>query len=242
MRAWLVVVVPALGCNAIIGAHDFPVPPDAASDAVIGDASAASCGGTVWRADFSTDPTLLDDNGDGKPDWTSRGGGAFPTMQLVGGVWRSPSTAVPLDTNPVQDFTTRTLVHARMRGTDSDGGLLGAVAWVNVGYDAMGSYAPVFVDIRLGTDGAQTVSLHTKNAGGAVVTLAAQHVPTQELLDVTLDIDPANLRVTFASSAFEGVYDLARLPPNSTREGFASVLGYDTSAEIDDIAIEVCPD
>ncbi|HEY5923874.1 MAG TPA: hypothetical protein VIV11_19480, partial [Kofleriaceae bacterium] len=60
------------------------------------------CGGKVWFADFSGDPTTYNNNGDSVNDFRARNG-TFPTSQLMSGEWRVPSAGItPLDMQPFQ--------------------------------------------------------------------------------------------------------------------------------------------
>ena len=91
------------------------------------------CTTKVWATDFSTDPTQLDGNGDGLNDWRMRDGGTLPGT-LANGLWQAPGSPVrSLDTEPKQDFSTRTKVSVRMRATAYDA-TAGAVFWINVDY------------------------------------------------------------------------------------------------------------
>src|SRR4051812_44567873 len=102
----------APGDTSVVVGGDADAPPpmiDAPTDAP------GECGGKRWVADFSSDPTVLDVDGDQIPDWIYRGGGAFPTNQLANGAWHIPmATLPPLDTRPVYDFATKTIIHVRL--------------------------------------------------------------------------------------------------------------------------------
>jgi len=217
------------------------------SDAAIRDAadaavdSAGACGGKLWIADFSTDPSQLDVNGDGVKDWALRDGSTFPTSQLSGGVWHVPSAGLPpLDTQPKQPFTTRTLVQARMRGTASNGAR-GAVFWINVGYQADNSFAPLFVDAKLEVDNTLTLHVLTKTAAGLEQELAQHSGLPNDFVDFSIDIDPSTLRATFAGGGIAGTYQLVQQAAGTATDQWATLTAYSTAAEFDAIRVEVCP-
>lgn len=230
MRLAVILVV---GCSyqrgAASGGVDAPAP----------DAGGGRCGGKQWHADFSSDPTMLDQNGDGVPDWALRDGTPFPVDELGGGVWSEPAPGRPLDTQPKQPFVTRTLVHGRMRGTAVDGAR-GAVFWINVGYDVAGTFAPVYVDAKLQADTSQTLSLWTKTSAGVEVALATLDGFSNEFIDFDLDIDPGTLAVRFATARGTSTFTAIR-QSSSALDQWATVVAYSTAAEFDDVRIEVCP-
>jgi hypothetical protein len=217
---------------------------DAAVDTSVVDTRIADapgvCNGKLWLADFSTDPTALDVNGDGVADWALRDGSSFPTAQLVGGVWSTPSASVALDTQPKQDFTTRVLIHVRMRNT-TVGGARGAVFWINVGYDAGNSFAPLYVDAKLQGAGTQTLSFWTKNAVGVEQLLDQATSLPPDFLDVDLDVDPTTLRVKYAGGGITGTSMLVRQPQGSATDKWATVVAYSGASEFDMVRVEVCP-
>jgi len=198
-----------------------------------------SCGGKVWFTDFSSDPTALDVNGDTVADWMLRDTSAFPTSQLVGGVWQTPSASQPLDSQPKQTFTTRTRVHVRMRSITTSGAR-GAVFWINVGYDGSGTFAPLFFDAKLQGDGTQSLLMMRKTSGGVEQMFGSVTGLATDFVDVDLDIDPATLGVSYVAAGVSGSTTLNRVTSNATDE-WATVVAYSGAAEFDSLRVEVCP-
>ena len=226
--------------GAIEGASDSPSDGaiDGISDAAV-DASMGSCNGKVWFTDFSTDPTALDLNGDAVPDWALRTAAAFPTAQLIGGVWSTPSSSTPLDTQPKQPFITRVLVHVRMRSITTSGAR-GAVFWINVGYDGSGTFAPLYVDAKLQSNGTQTLHFMRKTVASVEDEFATITGLGAGFLDVELDIDPATLGVSYLGAGTSGTTTLNRLTSGATDQ-WATVVAYSGAAEFDEVRVEVCP-
>jgi hypothetical protein len=200
------------------------------------------CGGKIWLADFTNDPTAEDLNGDGTSDWAIRNGGTLDTNQLFGGVWHIPSAGSPLDTQPKQDFNTRTIVDVRMRNTTTSGAK-GAVFWINVGFVA-GSFAPLFVDVKLQTNSSQTAYVMTKNASSNEVVSGTVSGLSTGFVNVHLDILPATLEATYAISDGGGssssVINLVR-PTATADDRWATVIAFSGASEFDRVQVEVCP-
>jgi len=232
------------GCNALLGIESFPpsdatVLRDADGDAVLD----AACAAKRWTADFATDPTTRDDNGDGTPDWRLRDGSVFPVAQLEGGVWISPATAQPLDTNPPQRFATKTHIEARLRGTNTAGGQFGGIVWINFGWDvALESYSAVLVDLRRMSDTVQRVRLYAKQTDGMFLVLS-ESMTGIGFVRVTLEVDPETRIVSFALPEL-GAALVAEVGPapslGGVFDGYVTTFGYDTSAEIDELSVAVC--
>ena len=225
------------------GAADAPrdtndavlVAPDAAStlDAL------PTCGGKVWLADFSSDPTLLDLNGDGVPDWAMRDGSLFPVSQLTDGIWSVPAGSQPLDSQPKQTFTTRTLVHGRMRGKTVNS-VNGAQFWINVDYDGSGMFAPLFVEAILQADNTQTLTVWTKMPPSTELQLTQVTGLTTDFLDFDLDINPATPSVQFTGGGVSTDLTLMRLASTATDQ-WATVTASSQAADFDYLRVEVCP-
>ena len=189
----------------------------------------------VWHLTFDEDPTGVDHDGDGTDDWTVRGGGAFPTGDLSGGVWHASPGPV-LDSRPLHDFTGRTTVDVRMRATSS--GSLGAVFWLNLDY-AGTRFAAVFVSVT--TDGAsQRVELNGKPNAGTHDVLATLEGLGTGFLRVRLDFDPASDEVSFEVNGAElGTFAYPTFGPvNDDR--FATLMAWSAAAEFDLLHIETC--
>lgn len=229
--------------DASVGDDDAPLD-DAMIDARLDGSPSLSgvCNGKVWLADFTADPTAQDLNGDGTNDWAIRNSGTLDTAQLFGGVWHLPQAGEPLDTQPKQDFTTRTIVDVRMRNTTTSGAK-GAVFWINVGFSA-GSFAPLFVDVKLQTDSTQTAKVMTKNATSQEITSATITNLATGFVDVHLDIHPDTLKATYSindgSGASSATINLVR-PTTTADDRWATVIAFSGASEFDRVKVEVCP-
>jgi hypothetical protein len=212
------------------------VHPDACSAAI-----GPACGGTLWVADFTRDPTAGDGNCDGVADFHVRSGAALPGM-LQAGVWSEPGTPIlALDTAPVQNFLTRTIVDVRMRNTQYSASAFGAVAWINVGYD--GTYmAPLFVGLALDGGGGQTASLYGKpNPSTAQLITQFTGLDTG-FHTIHLDIDPPSLAVTFSVDNSLGLdRNFFKFAAGGNVDKWASVVAYSSDSEFDRFSVEVCP-
>jgi len=215
------------------------VPDAAVHDAPAPDA-AGLCGGKVWQTDFSTDPTQLDGNGDGTNDWMLRDGSPFPTSQLVAGVWQTPNASQPLDTQPKQPFLTRTIIHVRMRNTTTSGSK-GAVFWINVGYDGSGTFAPLFVDVKLQSNNTQSALVMRKTSAGVEQNVATLPGLGTDFVDVDLDIDPTTLMFTYAIAGSTGTATLNRQTGSTATDEWATAVAFSVASEFDSVRVEVCP-
>src|SRR5262249_4868642 len=111
-----------------------------------------------WRTDFNRDPTTSDGNGDAAPDWALTGGGNLDTNKESNGIWTATGA---IETRPLADFTTTTIVEARCRNTSLGGN--GAVLNINVDRQG-GQYAPLLVYVQKQSDGSQTLTLFGKTS------------------------------------------------------------------------------
>lgn len=219
---------------------DAPAAADAAPavDAAPGLDAAPLCATAlrVWEADFSTDPTGRDGNGDGVDDWIVRNGGTFPEVQLAGGVWQSlPNIA--LDTQPKDDFDGLTIAEVRMRNTAAGGE--GAVFWINA--DASGDeYAPIYVALALQLDGSQTARVHGKRNNSTTELLYEETGLGAGFIDVRLEIDAVNDQVgVWLDGVHRGTRGYFSFPrPDDNR--FATLIAYSSASEFDRVRIETC--
>jgi hypothetical protein len=233
--------------GAIDAARTPPVHDTAlADDAAAGDASPDACAGTVWLTDFSVDPTTLDD--DGVPEFAMRDGSALGGT-LADDVWTQAVTGGdirPLDTEPKQTFTTRTLVHVRMANTmvpPAGSGNFGAVFWINVGY-AGSNMSVLFVDAELQPGGeTQTAFLYTKTDAGTVVPLFTESGLDAGMHDYYLDIDPVADVVQLAIDTMSAVsLDFPAFPAGTNTDQWASIDAWaNTTAEYGYERVESCP-
>jgi hypothetical protein len=192
----------------------------------------------VWALGFDSDPTQIDRDGDGVLDWVVRGGGAFPSAELRGGVWSSPSQTV-LDSRPMDDFASRTVVDVRMRSVGVPTSAYGAVFWINLN-EGGSAFSALFVNVSLQAGGGQTLSLYGKK-GNTEASLASFPDLPETMMDIHLDIDPGALTVALsANGAPLGRYAIPVTgAPNA--DHFATLLAWSGSAEFDSVRMERCP-
>jgi hypothetical protein len=199
------------------------------------------CGGLVWEADFGADPLGRDANHDGVADWVLRGGPATFPDELVGGVWRSSQTR-ELDTRPLHAFRTRTRASVRMRSTSppGQGGLAGAVLWLNVD-DTGSAYASISVQLRLTDTGdAQRLVLQAKTGPTSHEVLATFLVETTGFVDVDLDIDPSTSKAGLVVDGVDfGRYRYTRWSYGNA-DRWATLATFRGGAEFDHVRIESC--
>src|SRR6185295_32358 len=115
-----------------------------------------------WAFGFDSDPTAYDGDGDSVFDWVIRGGGAFPTSELGGGVWHSAG-GKSLDSRPLNDFGGRTVVDVRLRSLTVPASHRGAVFWINVDEASPSGFSALFISVVLQASGGQELTLFGKN-------------------------------------------------------------------------------
>ena len=201
-----------------------------------------TCTGKIWFADFTADPTAQNLNGDNTNDWALRSG-TFDADQLVNGVWTLPDAGPPLDSQPKQNFDTRTIVDVRMRST-STSGARGAVFFINVGFDGTGTFVPLFVDVKKQSNNTQTAYVITKNAASVEQVSATVSSLSLGFVDVHLDINPGALTFTYmisdGGSASAAGGSLGRVTAIAD-DRWATVVAFSGAAEFDRVRVEVCP-
>lgn len=201
----------------------------------------ASAGCMRWVADFGSDPTTLDHNGDGVPDWHVRGGRAFPAGELMNGAWHA-SPGVTLDTHPRHPFDGHTAVHVRMRSRTGSSGTFGTVFWLNVN-TRRPPFSAVFLSLAQEADGRQELRLHGKPAGDAHLVLATLSGLPDGFVDVRLEIDaPARM----VGVRLDGRTELrVPFPPTgpAIADEWATVLAWQGSAGgiFDHVWVQACP-
>jgi hypothetical protein len=213
-------------------------------DAPMLEMNGSACGGAVWHADFSVDPTTIDLNGDGIDDFALRAGGALPGS-LSNGTWIVPAGSSPLDTQPKQPFTTRVVVDVTMqsvtRGSDH-----GAVCWINTGYTAT-MFEPLFLDLQRDSDSSnsQTLTVFGKQGSDAVeAQIDAFSVGDDNLHHFHVDIDPSALTYHLTmdgSTQDRGSKSYYAIPLNGSTDQWATVVAYDGDSVFDDFQVKVCP-
>ena len=218
--------VPDAGPGADSGpdAAEADAPPEAQADADASIYPACSTIAKSWVFTFTSDPTAYDGNGDGIDDWTVRGGGAFPSSELDGGVWWS-AMGTPLDTRPLDDFSKRVLVDLRFLSTAVVAPNRGAVFWINVNENGP-QFSALFASAVAQPDGGQMLSLYGKPDASAEAQIATFPDLPSTFLDLHLDVDPVGLTVgLWIDQAFQGTYSFpATGAPNT--DAFATLLSW----------------
>lgn len=205
-------------------------------------------GNQQWSADFGSDPTAQDLNGDGEPDWVNRGGAAFPTGELGTAdgrtVWQSGSFSAVLDTNPPEIIgDAQSIVRARATVASADPGN-GTVFWLN--FDKTETdMAAVYFAISATDAGTQRVTFFDKLGADPVQRSQAADLPGGDFLRVETDYDidlntvsyqvfndDGAVDVPLASGSF--VYNLTM--PNA--DEFATILSWGVPSEIDDVQLQ----
>lgn len=223
------------------GATDIDANPDDVMADGPTDGSAAPCATTkVWLADFTADPTTQNLNGDGVNDWAMRDMGALAGT-LTSGIWAEPGTPTrPLDSQPKQDFATRTRVNLRMRNPVAPTGAYAAVFWINVDYTAT-TFAPLYVDVRRTSNpSGQLVRLFGKSDAATEVVLAQAFVTPYTFFNLALDISPATNQVIMTIETVAQTATYTEIPRNGNDDRWATAVAYGADAEFDVVRVEVC--
>jgi hypothetical protein len=198
----------------------------------------------VWEADFSTDPRTLDVNGDTTFDWgiRSAAGAAQLPGTLSGGIWTVPAPPiVSLDTQPKQNFATRTKITLRMRhvGTSTNDDQFGAVFWINVGYGDT-DFAPIYLALtHIGAT--QQLVLYTKDGTQAPIELDRRDNLTTAMQEILLIVDPGTHLVSLTAGIATTVHTFTEIPANANDDRWASLVAWSSSVEFDRVRVEVCP-
>jgi len=186
-----------------------------------------------WEADFSSDPTRLDVNGDGAGDWAVHGGGAMDMATVSGGVWHTSGTA--LDTSPVCDFARLTIADVRMRGTLAQAS---AVFTINANRSST-VCVPLTAALQLRPWGTQTLTVSKKKSDGTTESLITVRGLPAAFCDVRLLIDPAlnSVSVTVNGNLI-GTYGYGA-PATASNDRFATLYASGGAAEFDYVRIRV---
>jgi len=188
---------------------------------------------TFWEADFSTDPTILDVNGDGVGDWDCRGGGSFDSGRLGAGVWNADAT---LDTCPNNNFTELTTVDVSF--WDKKVGGNGAVFWVNADWGD-GRVAPIFAFLQLQEDSKQTLTVFHKWDDGTPLPLVSVGGLPNNFVQLRLLIDPDLDTVNVRVNGDEiGTYIYHRVVSTDDNR-WATVQAWDSDAYFDYVRVRV---
>jgi hypothetical protein len=181
-----------------------------------------------WRADFSSNPTSTNVNGDSVADWSYSGSGSFDGATLINGVWYASGA---LESRPLSDFTTKTIVEARCRNTTVGG--YGAVLRINADRQG-GQYAPLLVYVRRQSDGTQTLSVHGKTSDAITTTLYTRANLSTEFIRFRLLVLPQNNVVNVQiNDEDQGTFTYPTYVPSNTTDRFVTFYADTSLAEFD---------
>lgn len=181
-----------------------------------------------WRADFDRDPTTSNINGDTVSDWALPGGGSFDTTKLVGGIWTATGA---IETRPLSNFTTTTIIEARCRNTSTGGN--GAVVGIYADRQG-GTYAPILVSVQRQVDGSQTLTLYGKTSDAAKKQLATRtNLPSGFVRFRMLILPTQNLVNLTINDENQGTYEYPTYAPSSNSDGYLTLFADTSTAEFD---------
>jgi hypothetical protein len=183
---------------------------------------------TYCRTDFDRDPTTTNGNGDAVADWAVTGSGTFDATKLANGIWTATGA---IETRPLANFTTTTIVDVRCRNTTTGGN--GAVLRINA--DRQGStYAPLLVYVQRQADGTQTLTLNGKPSDAATTLLFSHSKLSSGFVRYRLTILPNNDLVNLQiNGEDQGTFMYPTYAPSSTTDGYVTLYADTSAAEFD---------
>jgi hypothetical protein len=185
-----------------------------------------------WRTDFDKDPSTTNGNGDTTADWAVTGGGVFDTTKLSSGVWTASGA---IESRPLADFTTTTIVEARCRNTSVGGN--GAVLNINVDRQG-GQYAPLLVYLQKQADGSQTLTLNGKTADTTFSQLFSRSKLSSGFVRYRLTVLPqyhvVNLQI---NDEDQGTFTYPRYAPTSSADRYCTVYTDTSASEFDYVEV-----
>jgi prepilin-type N-terminal cleavage/methylation domain-containing protein len=185
-----------------------------------------------WRTDFDSSPAATDANGDTTTDWAVTGGGAFDTTKLASGIWTATGA---IETRPLSDFATTTVVEARCRNTSVGGN--GAVVAVYVDRQS-GTYAPLLVYVQKQSDGTQTLSLYGRTSDTVTKQLYTRSRLSSGFVRFRLTVLPANDVVNLTiNDEDQGTFTYPKYAPTSTADRYLTLYSDTSSSEFDYVEV-----
>lgn len=196
--------------------------------------------GAFWEMKFDRDPSTLDVNADGTPDWSVTPGSTGVSLNLLGllSVSLSAGSGTEIDSQPGDDFARTTVVDVRFRATGSSGNY--AQLAMNAARSG-NTCAPVLARVTLQSDGTQTVNVWRKLDDSTTDALVTIPNLSARPVDVHLVIDPTYGTVSISvNNVQHGAFPYNRFASSdSSRSASLTVSG---SAEFDYVRIrEVMP-
>jgi hypothetical protein len=181
-----------------------------------------------WRTDFDRNPATTNANGDSASDWSVTGGGNFDTTKLVGGIWTATGA---IETRPLSNFTTTTIVEARFRNTSVGGN--GAIMAIYPDRQN-GVYGPILVYLQKQSDGSQTLTLNGRTSDTVTKQLFSRTGLSSGFVRVRLTIVPQNDIVNLTiNDEDQGTFNYPRYAPTSTSDSYLTVTTDTSSSEFD---------
>jgi hypothetical protein len=230
------------GTDAMSGALDRGVAAEAPASPVAWPLPLPCAPSISWFADFSSDPTRQDLNGDQVEDWAIRDGSPFDATRLVDGIWISPTAAYQhLDTRPKRSFQGRAVGDIRMRATSAGSADCGASFWLWVG-ETTSSAMLISACVALEA-GAQRIRVSGQDATQANALLLEHRHPSTDFFFLRLDVDDASDQVTvYLDSQRLGTYAVPPWPFQVGNEGqmFSTVTSKYGDGEYDAVRVVEC--
>jgi Tfp pilus assembly protein PilW len=186
-----------------------------------------------WRADFDSNPTTSNGNGDSTADWAQTTG-TFDPATLASGIWRPTNS---LETRPFYDFTNVTTIDVRCQNTSVGGN--GAVMRINADRQG-GQFAPLFVCVQLQSDGTQTLTLYGKSSDTNMTPLFTRSRLSSDPVRYQLMILPQNNVVNLRiNDDDQGTYSYPTHAPLSTTNRYLTLFEDTSQAEFDYVEVRV---
>jgi prepilin-type N-terminal cleavage/methylation domain-containing protein len=185
-----------------------------------------------WRSDFDSNPAATNTNGDATTDWAVTGGGTFDTTKLASGIWTATGA---IETRPLSDFATTTIVEARCRNTSVGGN--GAVLAVYVDRQS-GTYGPLLVYVQKQSDGTQTLSLYGRTSDTVTKQLFTRSRLSSGFVRFRLTVLPANDVVNLTiNDEDQGTFTYPTYAPASTADRYLTLYSDTSSSEFDYVEV-----
>lgn len=191
-----------------------------------------------WEIDFDTDPTAMDVDSDGVPDWQTIDASVFDTKELDKGTWKV-GDATKLRTYPDNDFVELTVANIRFRDTDKDGGQQRAE--FDIYFDCVGTkLARISATLELKKNGTQTLEVSDyQDATTDARFLKVKDLPG-EFVDLRLILDPYDDTVAvFVNGVYQITHRYEKYTDASDKARYAQIGESGKDAEFDSVSILV---
>ncbi len=183
-----------------------------------------------WRTDFDRDPTTTNANGDAVADWAMNSG-SFNAGSLSGGIWNATGV---LETRPLHDFTTTTVIETRCRNTSVGGN--GAVLVINADRSG-GVHTTLMIYLQRQADGTQTLTLLTRPTSNTTKTLFTRSRLSNDYVRLRLLIDAQNNVVNlWINDEDQGALTFSTYAP-LTNDRFLTLYADTSTADFDFIEV-----